>query len=131
MRNTPLAVFLALVKKFKKDDVAKVDRLIERNDILILDDIKMTHSHPATLEGGKQWVHLLSDLILREEFTDIEDICNKFFEKEAVDKEFGEWKKKGQSDNLMNATTSQGYAKIAYSYGLTYLRKIVNYYYNE
>ena len=44
----------------------------------------MTHSNKVCLESGKEWVHLLSDLILREDFDDIQTIYQKFYDKKTL-----------------------------------------------
>lgn len=54
------------------------------NFFIFLDDIKMTHSNKICLESGKEWIYLLSDLILREDFDDIKGIYEKFYDKKTL-----------------------------------------------
>lgn len=44
----------------------------------------MTHSNKICLESGKEWIYLLSDLILREDFDDIKGIYEKFYDKKTL-----------------------------------------------
>ena len=94
MRNFPLAIFKAFMKKYKTAEYQELQSIIDA-------ELKVTHSHAECIESSHQFIDTMSSLIIRSSFADIRTIYNSVMIKKST---IQSWNEEARKKTWMDAT---------------------------
>lgn len=85
----------------------------------------MTHGNEEILESSYAWVELLTYIIARKRYNrTLKTTYENFITKYRQNKIIGHWIEEALKETYMIATENQGWAKIAFTYGIKALKTL-------